>query len=150
MPEVKYVTGDVKVGIVDKIPVQGVHMLLGNDIAGGQVNMCPVLCEKPVVDETCTLSVVEFLLYPECVVTRAMTKKAERESHSDVTDVQGDTEGVLTLSETVYSDWCEPLAVENPTSTLCVLPELVKGVDLKLPNGREELIKAQKSDTDLV
>ena len=31
-----------------------------------------------------------------------------------------------------------------------MLPELVKGVDLKLPNDREELIKAQKSDTDLV
>ncbi len=31
-----------------------------------------------------------------------------------------------------------------------MLPELVKGVYLKLPNGREELIEAQKSDTDLV
>ncbi len=31
-----------------------------------------------------------------------------------------------------------------------VLPELIKGVDLKLPNGREELIEAQESDTDLV
>ena len=85
----KYVTGDVTVGIVDKIPVEGVHMVLGNDIAGGQVNVCPVLCEKPVVDETCTLSAVESQLYPECVVTRAMTKKAERESHSDVTDCTG-------------------------------------------------------------
>ncbi len=27
---------------------------------------------------------------------------------------------------------------------------LVKGVDLKLPKGREELIEAQKSDTELV
>ncbi len=56
----------------------------------------------------------------------------------------------MTLSETVYSDWCEPLNVANPTTTLCVLPELVKGVDLKFPTGREELIGAQKSDTDLV
>ncbi len=55
----KYVTGDVTVGILYKIPVEGVHMLLGNGIAGGQVNMCPVLCEKPVVEETCTLSAVE-------------------------------------------------------------------------------------------
>ncbi len=39
------------------------------------------------VDETCTLSVDESQLYPECVVTRAMAKKAERESHSDVTNV---------------------------------------------------------------
>ncbi len=42
----KYVTGDVTVGIGDKIPVEGVHMLLGNDIACGRVNMCPVLCES--------------------------------------------------------------------------------------------------------
>ncbi len=31
-----------------------------------------------------------------------------------------------------------------------MLPELVKGVDLKLPTGKEELIKAQKSKTDLI
>ena len=74
-------TGDVTVGIVDKIPVEGVHMLLGNDIAGGQVNMCPVLCEKPVLDETCTLSVGESQLHPEYVVTRAMT----RASHYSLT-----------------------------------------------------------------
>ncbi len=54
-------TGDVTVGIVDKIPVECVHMLLGKDIAGGQVNVCPALCEKPVVDGTCTLSAVESL-----------------------------------------------------------------------------------------
>ncbi len=41
----KCVTGDTTVGIVDKIPVGGVHMLVGNDIAGGLVNICPVLCE---------------------------------------------------------------------------------------------------------
>ena len=43
------------VGIVYKTPVEGVHMLPGNDIAGGQVIMRPVLCcGKPVIDETCT------------------------------------------------------------------------------------------------
>ncbi len=57
----KYVTGDVTIGIVDKIPVESVHMLLGNDIAGGQVNMCPGLCEKPVVEKTCILSIDEKL-----------------------------------------------------------------------------------------
>ncbi len=64
----KYVTGDVTVGIVGKMPIEGVHMLLGNDIAGGQVNMCPVLCEQPVINETCTLSVDESQLYPGRVV----------------------------------------------------------------------------------
>ncbi len=63
----KYVTGDVTVGIVYKIPIESVHVLLGNDFAGGQVDiiLCPVLCEKPVIDDTCKLSVGESELYPE-------------------------------------------------------------------------------------
>ncbi len=73
----KYVTDDVTVGIVDKIPVNGVDMLLMNDIGGGQVNVCPVLCEKPVVDEICTMPVDESQLYPEGGVTRAIAKKAK-------------------------------------------------------------------------
>ncbi len=102
MSEIKYVTGDVTVGI----PIEGLHMLLGNDIAGGQVNMCHVLCEKPLVKETCTLSTDESQLFPECVVTRTMARGSTPETQSDVhvADVQVDTDGVMTLSETVYSD----------------------------------------------
>ncbi len=70
-------TGDAAGGIADTIPIEGVHMLLGNDLAGGQVNMYPVLCEKHVI---CTISVDESELYPECVVTRDMAKKL-RECH---------------------------------------------------------------------
>ncbi len=40
----KYVTGNVTIGVIDKAPSEGVHMLLGNDLAGGQVDMCP--CAK--------------------------------------------------------------------------------------------------------
>ncbi len=52
----KYVSGDATMGIVDKIPVDGGDMLLGNDLAGGQVEICPVLYEKAVVaDEACNV-----------------------------------------------------------------------------------------------
>ncbi len=124
-------------------------MLFVNNISGGQVNTCPVLCEKHVIEETCTLSVDESQLYPECVVTRAMDTKAKGELQTDVTVVQSDTSGDMTLLEAKYSDWCEPLSVNYPITAPCVLPELIKYVDLKLPNGREELILAQTSDTDL-
>ncbi len=65
----KYVTGDVTVAIIDQIPVEGIHTLLGNDLAGGQGDLCPVLCEKPVIDDTCTctISVDESELYTECI-----------------------------------------------------------------------------------
>lgn len=38
----------------------GVHMLHGDDLAGGQVDMCTVLCEKPVIDETMIVACVEY------------------------------------------------------------------------------------------
>ena len=48
-------TGDVTVGIIDKTPIEGIYIFLGNYLAGGQGDMCPVLCEKPVIGETCTI-----------------------------------------------------------------------------------------------
>ncbi len=48
--------------------------------------------------------------------------KGERELKCDVTDVQGDIDGDMTLSERVYSDWCEPVYVEKSTAVSCVLP----------------------------
>ncbi len=109
----KYVTGDVTDGIADEISIGGVHMLLGNDLAGGQVNMCPVLCEKPV------MSVDKSELQPECDATRVMSQKPERESENDVSGIQGDSDGDMTLSERLYSNWCEPVSLENPTTVPC-------------------------------
>ncbi len=44
-------------GIVDKIPFDGVEMLIGNELVGGKAELCPVLYEEPVVaDETCNVS----------------------------------------------------------------------------------------------
>ena len=47
------------------------------------------------------------------VVITAMVKKAERESHSNVTNPQGDTDVDMTFIETMYSAWCEPLFVKT-------------------------------------
>ncbi len=49
-------------GNVDKIPIYGVDMLLGNDLAG---EICPALCVKPVVpDEKRNVSTEVSDLYP--------------------------------------------------------------------------------------
>ncbi len=44
---------------------------------------------------TYTLSADESQLYPECVVTRAMAKKAKRETQYDATGVMGDIDGTV-------------------------------------------------------
>ncbi len=96
-------TVDVTKGIGDKIPIEGIHMLLANDLAGGHVS-CGMRKSILVGDSD---------LHPECVVTRVMAKKAKRESQNHVTDVQVDSDGDMTLPETVYSAWCEPVSLET-------------------------------------
>ncbi len=51
--------------------------MFSKDLAGELVDMCPVLCEKSAIDETCTMPVDESEIYPECVVIRAMAMQAE-------------------------------------------------------------------------
>lgn len=54
-----------------KIPIDGIDILL-DDLAGEKVDMCPIVCEKPVdyhVHVTCDV----LDLYPKCVVTKAIT-----------------------------------------------------------------------------
>ena len=72
-----WLPSDVTVGIVDKIHIEGVHMLLRNNFVGGQVDMCFVLYEKSLIGETCTMSADEPELDPKCVVTIAKAKNAQ-------------------------------------------------------------------------
>ncbi len=110
-----------------------------------------MLCEKRVIHETCKVSVNESELYPDCAMTRAVTtKKAKKESRNDVSGVQVDRDGDMTLSETVYSDWCNPGSVETVTAVPRVMSKLAKGVALKLLNSRKGLTEAPKSDTNIM
>ena len=70
------ISGSVVVGTRPTLPIKGVALLLGNDLAGGRVIANPKVTYKPV-----TLENVEKLeedspgLFPSCAVTRAMAKK---------------------------------------------------------------------------
>ena len=72
------VTGPVAVGIRPYLPFKGVHLLLGNDLAGDQVVVNPLLTSTPCVDQPPDPIEQEIPdLYPSCAVTRAMAKKAK-------------------------------------------------------------------------
>ena len=66
------VTGLVAVGIKPSLPFKGVHLLLGNDLAGDKVVKDPLLTSTPCVNQPPEIPD----LYPPCAVTRAMAKKA--------------------------------------------------------------------------
>ena len=73
------VTGLVAVGIRPSLPFKGVHLLLGNDLAGDKVVVNPLLTSTPCVDQPPDPIEQEIPdLYPSCAVTRAMAKKAKQ------------------------------------------------------------------------
>ena len=67
------------VGIRPSLPFKGVHLLLGNDLAGDMVAVDPLLSSTPCVDQPPDPIEQEIPdLYPYCAVTRAMAKKANQ------------------------------------------------------------------------
>ena len=88
------VSGTVTVGARPSLPIEGVHLILGNDLAGDKVVVNPVMTEKPEV--TITIDPIEEEipdLYPSCAVTRAMAQKA---------NVENAREGKSTNSDYTY------------------------------------------------
>ena len=71
------VSGTVIVGVRPELPVKGVSMLLGNDLAGGKVLPEPIVTHEP-----CTEAdyVENSVVFPACAVTRSMTQKAMLDS----------------------------------------------------------------------
>ena len=84
------VKGPVAVGIRQTLPFKGVHLLLGNDLAGDKVVVNPLVTDTPCIDQSPDPIKQELPdLYPSCAVTRAMAKKAtltENQSDVDLTD----------------------------------------------------------------
>ena len=84
------VNGPVAVGIRQTLPCKGVHLLLGNDLAGDKVVVNPLVTGIPCMDQS--PDHIEQELpdpFPSCAVTRAMAKKAmltENQSDVDLTD----------------------------------------------------------------
>ena len=82
------VTGLMAVGIRLSLPVKGVHLLLGNDLAGDKVVVNPLLTNIHYIDQPpdpIEQEIPDF--YPSCAVTRAMAEKAKQNDGGiDLTD----------------------------------------------------------------
>ena len=64
------------VGIRSSLPFDGVHLLLGKDLAGAKVVVNLLISDKPSLDQSPDLVEQEFPdLFPACAVTRAMPKR---------------------------------------------------------------------------
>ena len=99
------VSGPVKVGIQPSLPFEGVHLILGNDLAGDKVVVNAVVTEKPCLEQSPDPVEKEIPgLYPACVVTRAMSKKKEN------------SDDEITLADTVFSQVLEGESIKSSVS----------------------------------
>ena len=74
------VSGPIVVGIQPTLPVEGVSLLLGNNLAGSKVMVDPCLSSLPCISDSTTETSREIPgLFPACAVTCAMAKQAEKQ-----------------------------------------------------------------------
>jgi hypothetical protein len=111
----KFVSGTVIVGVRKELPVTGVEILLGNDLAGADVqaripveDINPIVCEKPITfvelengDSSVEPEVVDnVVLYPSCAVTRAMEKNESLSEKLETSTVDQGTAFQYDLADT--------------------------------------------------
>ncbi|KAL0153620.1 hypothetical protein M9458_051100, partial [Cirrhinus mrigala] len=129
------VTGTVLLWVRSELPVEGVSLILGNDLAGGKVFPFPIVFDTPEPSDS-DVAVCFPSVFPACVVTRAQSQKWEEE---------------VNLADSFLSPEKDPvectLSIEPP-----VAPDVSVNSDLRveaLKFSREQLSAAQKSDKSL-
>ena len=112
------VTGLVVIGITPSLPFKGVHLLLGNDLAGGKVVVNPLVTDTPNIGQTDDLIEQEIPdLYPSCAVTRATAKRAilkNLNSDIDLTDTfVGQLKSLLIPVCLILRQTCQCLVIHH-------------------------------------
>ena len=72
------INGNIEIGMRPSLPVEGISLILGNDLAGERVMVDPRVVEKPRDDEETERLAEKFPgIFPASVVTRSMKAKKE-------------------------------------------------------------------------
>ncbi|XP_076065309.1 uncharacterized protein LOC143039317 [Oratosquilla oratoria] len=73
-------TGYAQVGVVDKLPVEGVSLLIGNDLAGGTMLPNVIVSSCPSAENNTSQLEADIPgIFPACAVTRSMSRRVEAE-----------------------------------------------------------------------
>ena len=146
------ITGPVIVGVRPTLPIQGVSLLLGNDLAGGKVVADPIVYQKAVYEE---LQTEDSDVYPACAITRAMAKKRQTEENFENQALQElisqesktDLDDLVDLSDTFLAD-SDEVSDQDPGSSDISISNLHEN-DKELM-GRKQLIMHQNKDPELI
>ena len=59
----------ISVGVIDKLPIEGVDFVMGNDLAGRRIVPDPILVDKPLLESpTAELELTQPNLFPVCIL----------------------------------------------------------------------------------
>lgn len=134
-----YIRGFVIVAVTDRIPCEGIALLLGNDLAGEQVFPNIKVTKFPSVYSPTEQLEKEYPeLFPICAVTRRMAKMPRL-------DTSQDTEPINTSEEWDIArlfDVSDESGVTGSSAVSKVTAE-------SLPVSREDLVKKQSEDPSL-
>lgn len=132
------VAGPIIVGVRPTLPVEGVSLLLGNDLAGNKVMVDPCLSRFPYVSDSTSWETPG--LFPACAVTCVMAKQAEKQSLLLANDQA--KSHIVDISDTFLAND----HVHDNTFT----DDHTSDASLKCPVPTSQLMEHQKSDLELV
>lgn len=142
------VTGFVKLAVRHQLPVKGVAVIIGNDLAGGKVLPYPEVIENPLCETVNSNDLVsEFpTVFSACVITRAQARKfGDMIDLSDTfigssQDMTLETQGADSLSTTCGA---ESLSNDLPLSADKVLISVEQKNDSSLSRCRTTALTAE-------
>lgn len=94
------VSGPVTVGIRPTLPIEGISILLGNDLANDKLVSDPIVTDRVFVTKTLEES---SPIFPACVVTRAMQKRMNEKNRQENHSLPDPgTDSTVSLADTIF------------------------------------------------
>ena len=148
------INGNIVIGMRPSLPVEGISLILGNDLAGEKVMVDPRVVEKPRDDENTERLAEKFPgIFPASVVTRSMKAKKEaiKEQGKEEIGLSGTfLENIDGKFEERNSKKAEKALMRNESRNVKEnIPEKQES-ESKLVISRQSLIEEQSNDKELL
>ena len=148
------VNGNIVIGMRPSLPVEGISLILGNDLAGEKVMVDPRVVEKPRDDENTERLAEKFPgIFPASVVTRSMKakKKAIKEQGKEEIGLSGTfLENIDDKFEERNKEKADNALMQNESRNVKEnIPEKQES-ESKSVISRQNLIVEQSNDKELL
>ena len=145
------INGNIVIGMRPSLPVEGISLILGNDLAGEKVMVDPRVVEKPRDDENTERLAEKFPgIFPASVVTRSMKAKKEviKEQGKEEIGLSGTfLENIDVKFEERNSEKAEKALMKNESKNN--IPEKQES-ESRSVISRQNLIVEQSKDKELL